>query len=105
HEAAITPAPNTDTRAVNIRLALQPSHTIFQITQLELAEVFINRPRCVHTLTAGSAIVADPDDVTLLGQQLVKHVRLRAPTVFHLRRVWTAVSETHQWILLARVEV
>ena len=30
---------------------------------------------------------------------------VRAPTVSHLRRVWSTVSETHHRILLARIEV
>src|SRR4051794_20444680 len=63
HEAAVTPSPNPDARAVNVGLALQPRHTIFEIAQLELAEVFVNGPRRIHTFAARSAIVAHPDDI------------------------------------------
>src|ERR1051326_5337244 len=93
HEPTITPAPDTNARAVNVRLALQPRHTIFEIAQFELAEIFINRPRRFHPLAARGAIVTDPDDVALLRQQLMKHVSLRTPTIPHLRRMWTTVSE------------
>src|SRR6185369_15158699 len=105
HETTVAPPPYPDTRAINVRLVLQPRQTVLEISQLKLAKVLINRPRRFESLTARSAIVTNPDDVTLLGQQLVKHVRLRAPTISDLRRVWATVGKTHHRILLARVEV
>src|SRR4051794_3968572 len=64
HKTTVTPSPNPDTRAINIGLAFQPRHTVFEIAQLELAEVFVNGPRRIHTFATRGAIVANPDDVT-----------------------------------------
>src|SRR6185369_12363157 len=105
HETTVAPSPNPNARAIDVRLALQPRHTIFEISQLELTEVFVDGPRRIHTFAARRAVIANPDDVTLLGQQLMEHVRLRTPAVSDLRRVWSTVSETHHRILLPRVEV
>src|SRR5204863_7244600 len=88
-----------------VRLTLQPRQTIFEIAQLQLAEILVNRPRRLETFATRRAIVADPDDVTFLGQQLMPHVSRRAPEVSHLRRVWSTVRHTHHRILLSRIEV
>src|SRR5262249_48944007 len=91
HEPTVAPAPNAYARRVNERLTLQPGKPIFQIPQLELAKVLVERPGRVHALTAGRAVVAYPDDVAFLRQHLMPHVRGGAPLVSHLRRLWTAV--------------
>src|SRR5687767_9778289 len=74
HEPAITPTPNTDPRTIDVRPRLQPGHAVFEITQLELAEVLVNGQRGFETFSARGTIVADPNDVSLLREQLMPHV-------------------------------
>src|SRR5205814_6615239 len=41
HVSAVAPAPQADARAIDVRLALQPREAVFQIAQLQLAEIFV----------------------------------------------------------------
>ena len=91
--------------AIDVRLALQPRESVFQIAQFQLAEVLVNGPRRFRALAAGRAVVANPDDVALLRQHLVPHVGGAAPRIPHLRRVWASVGERHHRILLFGIEV
>src|SRR5215213_67320 len=104
HKTTITPTPNPDSRSIDVRLTLQPAHTIFDITQFQLTEILVYGPRRLETFAARRAIVANPDDVTLLRQQLVPHISRRAPNVSYLRRVWSTVCITHHRIFFPRIE-
>ena len=44
HKAAIAPTPNSNARAIDVGLALQPGDAVFQIAQFQFTEVLVNRP-------------------------------------------------------------
>src|SRR5262245_13457152 len=94
HETTVAPAPDADTRSIDVGLVLQPRHTVLEIAQLQLPKVLVDGPGRFESLAACRAIVANPDDVTLLGQQLVEHVGLRTPAISNLRCVWSTVGKT-----------
>src|SRR5205085_9896661 len=105
HEAAVAPAPDADARRVNVRLTLEPVEAVLQVAHFQFAEFLIERPSRLNALVRGGAIVADPDDVTFLGEHLMPEVRDAAPSVVHLRRLRPRIGELKDWILLRRIEI
>src|SRR5205823_7990191 len=84
HVAAVAPTPQADARTIDVRLALEPCEAVFQIAQLQFAEIFVKRPGGVDSFAAGCAVVANPYDVALFGQHLMPQVTRAAPGVAHL---------------------
>src|SRR5262245_52069523 len=104
HIASVAPSVQPYARAVDVRQRLEVSHTVFQIAQFQLAQVLVDRPRRFDAFAAGRTVVAYPDDVTLLRQQLLPH-RVASPGVTNLRRVRTAVGVLEYRIFLPGVEI
>src|SRR5262249_49387176 len=99
------PAPQAYSRTIDVRLALQPSYAILEVSQLQLAKVLVDRPRGFDPFAARGPVVADPDDVTSLGKHLVPYVDVSPPCVADLRSVRSAVGVCHHRILFGRIEV
>src|SRR4029079_3954570 len=100
HEAAVAPAPKSNPASVHIRLTLQPGQAVFKIAQLQWPKVFVDRPLRLRTLPTRRAVVANPNDVTLLRHHLMPHVGRAAPTVSHLWRMRSAVGELEHRVFL-----
>src|SRR5207247_10656328 len=73
HVAAVAPAVNADARPVHVRLLLEPRQSIFDITQLQLAEIAIDLPCRYCALAARGPVIANPDDDAFLREELVIH--------------------------------
>src|SRR6476469_4198217 len=44
HETTVAPAPQSNSRTINIRLRLEPRKAIFQVAKFQLAKVLVDGP-------------------------------------------------------------
>src|SRR4029077_8579482 len=72
--AAVTPAVESDPRAIDVGLLFQPRHAVLDVPQFALAEVPVHGPDRLAPFAAGRSVVANPDDDALLREELVIHV-------------------------------
>ena len=84
---------------------LSQSSAVFDVLQLERAEVLVQRPGRLHALAAGGAVVADPHDDAALGEQLVIQEVRAAPRIDDLLEMRPCVGELIDRIPPSRIEV
>src|SRR5262245_33693006 len=93
HKAAVAPSVDADSRTIDARLSFQPRQAVFNILELQRAEIPVKRPDRFGSLAACRAVVADPDDDAFLREALVIHPLGAAPRISHRLRMRSAVGE------------
>ena len=94
HVAAVAPAPDGDSAAIDVRLLRQPAGCLSLVASLQLTDMLVGAFLEVGAASARAASIdTDADDALLRQQTLPRHagIEARAPFVLDLLRAGTAV--------------